>query len=324
MSNNSHLEYKLQGIRDNNHVVFSWDDKDFGDDEACELADALMQNTVVREIHLAGCNVGPRGAKALAEALKLTPTIKVLNLPENEIGDEGAIALAEAIRQLPDLSTLICDTNRYTHVAERAIANAIVLGGLKNITRAPVDHDVLKAFCSENFKRARGAFQPFPLPDVLEPERLRDMAERWPAIERSYANTATLEVVEALIADMPRPDVTQADAVAALMVRQGNYRAIDNPLVWRELDATMATLNNAGLQLQAAELLTADGKPSELLERAIGCGRVRHLFSYDNWEGASKADLQSVLRVLPEDIFIPNRTQLLSTIGREERQNARN
>ena len=321
-ANASYLEHVLKAIRENQLRAFRWDDGDLNNEDACALADALMHNTSVTEIDLSSNQVGDEGFVALGEMLKYKQNIQLIDVRNNKMGDEGCVALAEGVRHLPDLHTLITMNNDFSMVGCIALKNAIVGGDLKNITAAPISLPEVVEYCQENFRRARKAFQPFPLPDLLEPERLRDMAERWPAITRSYCNTATLEVVQEMIAAMPMPDLSQPDAVAALKVQQGDYRAVDNPLVWQKLNLTVETLNEAGMQLQKDALLTADGEPTEIFERAIGSGRVRHLFTYENWEGASKAELQSALRVLPEETFIPNRQQLLSIIGREERQQA--
>ena len=292
------------------------------DDDACALAEALRGNTTVTKLHLNWNLIGDRGAAALGKLLRYNDTIIELELVNNDIGDRGAIALAEGIRYHPNLSELRVKDNPFADAGKRAIAEAIILGDLKNITIIPVENLDLRKFCARNFDAARDVLLVNELPDVLEPGRLQTITERWHAIQRAHQGTEVLTIVENKLATMPGPDMSQPDAMSALSVQQGNYRAMDNPTVWWNLDETVAAFNAAGMYLRSQMLLTPEGEPSEILERAIGCGGARHLFRYENWEGASRSELQSVLAVLPEETFIPNRAQLTATIGREERQAA--
>ena len=127
-----------------------------------------------------------------------------------------------------------------------------------------------------------------------------------------------LDFVETL----PQADFDQPTALAALTTKVGEFAPMDNPNVWKAIDQTLRLLNESGRQLQMDELLNEDGTPNALLTRAIDVGKATAFFTYENWQGSSKNDLQTVLRVLPRDVHdkIPNRQQLIAAIGRDERQ----
>lgn len=62
----------------------------------------------------------------------------------------------------------------------------------------------------------------------------------------------------------------------------------------------VAHLNQQGLHLRSDILLTAEGKPSALLEQLIDNNAVSAVFTPDNWLGASKQELYRVHQALPE------------------------
>lgn len=61
------------------------------------LADALADNTQVRQLWLRGCNVGNDGARALASCLEQNMSIVDLFLANNDIGDVGLFAISDAL-----------------------------------------------------------------------------------------------------------------------------------------------------------------------------------------------------------------------------------
>lgn len=140
--------------------------------------------------------------------------------------------------------------------------------------------------------------------------------------ETVFFKAGELDAFEAFIHGLPtEPDLTQPTALAALTAKSGEYAPIDNPIVWQHFGSVLNGLNEADLQLQKDALVGSDGKPSALLTRALHMGQTGALFSYENWEGASKVDLQDTLRALPETARedLGNRHQLLNAIGRDER-----
>ena len=53
-----------------------------GEDGACQLAEALRDNSTLRELQLVGNPLGERGAKALVESLAHNTSVKDLWLPQ--------------------------------------------------------------------------------------------------------------------------------------------------------------------------------------------------------------------------------------------------
>ncbi|KAL7533289.1 hypothetical protein ACHAWF_004442, partial [Thalassiosira exigua] len=68
-----------------------------GDVGASRLAEALADNTQVRQLWLRGCGVGDDGARALASCLEQNMAVVDLFLGNNEVGGAGMEALADAL-----------------------------------------------------------------------------------------------------------------------------------------------------------------------------------------------------------------------------------
>lgn len=144
--------------------------------------------------------------------------------------------------------------------------------------------------------------------------------------ESVFFEEGEIDAFKAFIEALPtEPDFTQPTALAALTAKHGEYAAIDNPIMWQHFGSVLNGLNEAGMQLQKGDLVDASGAPSAIMERAIHMGQTGTLFTVENWEGASKADLQATLRALPETALdnIGNRHQLLNTVGRDARTSQR-
>ncbi|CAH2073137.1 unnamed protein product, partial [Iphiclides podalirius] len=70
----------------------------FLNDDACyHLSEMLVTNSVLKDLNLTGCRIGPSGVKQLMFGLPLNRSLRVLNLSKNQIGDEGIKYLAESI-----------------------------------------------------------------------------------------------------------------------------------------------------------------------------------------------------------------------------------
>lgn len=65
-----------------------------GDLGARRIAQALVRNQLLRQLHMAFNSVGPDGADAFADALDTNRCLQVLDIRDNEAGDAGAEALA--------------------------------------------------------------------------------------------------------------------------------------------------------------------------------------------------------------------------------------
>ena len=153
---------------------------------------------------------------------------------------------------------------------------------------------------------------------------VKDWIDHWRDLSTYENALGTMQPItdfRSFILSLPKPDFEQATAADALSAKQGEHAPMDNPIMWENIEQTLGLLNADGKQLQADALLDKNGAPSELLKRAIDAGKVPALFTLENWEGADKDDLQSVLRALPESTRqqILNRQQLLATLGRGER-----
>ena len=129
--------------------MVKYDEVDWGDDEAVQLAEVLPLCTSATVLSLEGKDaeterlhakvsnmltwnvvfdehnkISDRGAKALAAAFAegAMPKLERLILSGNQIGDEGAVALAEAVGKgaLPELKNLYLSGNKLSQTAKDA------------------------------------------------------------------------------------------------------------------------------------------------------------------------------------------------------------
>jgi NLR family CARD domain-containing protein 3 len=86
--------------------------------EACELAQALAENTSLRELFASGHDIGIEGAAAIGAALKRNSTLQVLCIGGSEMGDHGIAALiADGLLHNGGLQRLDLDYKSLTDAA---------------------------------------------------------------------------------------------------------------------------------------------------------------------------------------------------------------
>ena len=121
----SHFESLLLRLKDDDFRVSGIDmsGRQIGDKGAIRLADALTDNTQVRQLWLRSCQIGDKGAKALASCFEQNMAIVDLYLANNNIGDEGLSAIADALG-LSNLTLVTLELNG-NRVGERGIESLI-------------------------------------------------------------------------------------------------------------------------------------------------------------------------------------------------------
>lgn len=139
----SAFESLLERLRDDDFRVTGIDmsGREIGDKGVKRLAEALSDNTQVRQLWLRACQVKDEGAKALASCLEQNMAIVDLYLSKNAIGDKGVAAIADALGlSNQTLVTLELDDNP---VGDR---------GIEALTRAMEKNtSVLEATFENNF-----------------------------------------------------------------------------------------------------------------------------------------------------------------------------
>jgi hypothetical protein len=108
---------------------------DYNSTIGCDGVEALClglrSNTVLKQLHLPYCNIGPRGALALAQAMSFpTSAIYILNLQGNKIGCDGLKRIADGLRRSKALQTLNLadncihgDVETLSHFAKALLVN---------------------------------------------------------------------------------------------------------------------------------------------------------------------------------------------------------
>lgn len=96
-----------------------------GDIGTWALMSAIVENTTLQFLHLAGNNITDLGAKVIAGTLKHNSILTRLDLGCNKIGNEGTKAIAESLKSNITLSSLGLAKNRICDVGAKDIASAI-------------------------------------------------------------------------------------------------------------------------------------------------------------------------------------------------------
>ncbi|XP_023290191.1 leucine-rich repeat-containing protein 74A-like [Orussus abietinus] len=98
-------------------------------EDACfHLNDLLLHNTIVAELNLRGCRIGPSGAKKLVDGLSTTTSLLSLDLSRCELKDEGLLEIVPAI--------LACGTLSFIDLSHNLLASGSA--------------EILKTLLSEN------------------------------------------------------------------------------------------------------------------------------------------------------------------------------
>jgi len=124
---NSSFENLLERLVDDDFRVTGIDlsGRHIGDKGVERLAEALADNTQVRQVWLRDCNIGNGGAKALASCLEQNMAIVDLFLGKNSIGDEGVVAISDALA-----------VNNLTLISLELDDNEVGVRGLDSFARA--------------------------------------------------------------------------------------------------------------------------------------------------------------------------------------------
>jgi Ran GTPase-activating protein (RanGAP) involved in mRNA processing and transport len=80
--------------------------RQFDASDASKLADALKDNTALKELYASGHSIGMEGAKSFGEALKQNNTLQKLCIGDKDFGDEGVAALCAGLRHNSGLKVL--------------------------------------------------------------------------------------------------------------------------------------------------------------------------------------------------------------------------
>jgi len=96
----------------------------FGDIGVKALANALVNNSCLRELRLSGNSISGAGVNSLTSALENNSSLRELDLSYNSIGDIGAIALSSVLRD-PNSSFTILKIGWFGDIGISALTNAL-------------------------------------------------------------------------------------------------------------------------------------------------------------------------------------------------------
>ncbi|TYZ64648.1 hypothetical protein PybrP1_000415 [[Pythium] brassicae (nom. inval.)] len=102
-----------------------------GDAGAAVLCEGLFANSVLKQLHLDYCGIGPEGAIKLAQLVSMpSSAVETLSLQGNALGDDGLLHLSLGLARSSKLATLNLSDNGIRHNLEALVAfrDALVRG----------------------------------------------------------------------------------------------------------------------------------------------------------------------------------------------------
>ena len=302
-----------------------------GDDGMRFIANGLRHNSRVQVLDVADTGISDTGALYLADTMQHLEGLREVNVGSNEIGARGALAIAAGAAAIPTMAKITMGKNAVDAATVAAMGEAFLHAQHRNILEIASDHSMsseMKDLCAWN---RRAALDNFLLLDQMASVEMNDPATWWQIAERLPAMYSIvtkpserfnkLNRFRDFINGLPEVDFTQPITLEGLMTEQERFAPIDNPKTWFEWERVVQGLNANGHQFRQAELVTEEGSITPFCKSVIDHDQTASLFTYENWEGATRSELQATLRALPEEAFeaIPNRQQLLAALGSDER-----
>ena len=95
------------------------------DEQACLLADALVNNNSITSIDLSYNQLSAEGAQALAKVLETNQSLNYFSLNHNQVSDAGVQALAKALEANHSLNKLNLRCNQVGDAGAQALAKAL-------------------------------------------------------------------------------------------------------------------------------------------------------------------------------------------------------
>ena len=95
------------------------------EEAALGIVKAARQHDRMTSFGLAGCKIGPTGAKEIADYVQFTAVLTNLNLELNSLGPEGGKAIAEALETNAVLTKIDVRANSLDEAAKQSVRDAV-------------------------------------------------------------------------------------------------------------------------------------------------------------------------------------------------------
>jgi len=168
---------------------------------------ALSQNRTLVYLVLDGNSLGPQGGELLAQALRTNSALRHLSVAGTELGPDGAIAIADALPLNRGLQHLDMNRNGLQERGGRALALAAPFTSLCSLSVADNDLSAEVEACIAHGVGCR--FGQLTLAEML-------VVARKAALPKALLKDTAMFLERAA---MSRPEVEQADFVAALQAQ---------------------------------------------------------------------------------------------------------
>ena len=288
------------------------------------IADMVKKNQTVKKLFLSSNDINDAGACLLAEGLKSNFSIQQLNLFTNSFGDRGIEAFGEMLGGNDSLVMLHVNDDHISPEAFHAVETCVNANDNKNLHYIGTNtaRNPLFERCTANQTKTRECLKSITKNfEEITPADWWDIACRIPAIQYQGEKEVESHVsrFEEFLDSLPTFKSDQPLTLESLTASGKNGRTLlDNPRNWQDFGSVVTALNHNGIHIRADTILK-DEAFQPIWEKILERGMARHVFTEENWKGASPEELKAVLKILPPEVKeqIPNRHTLLAELGRQ-------
>lgn len=321
-------------------------------DEFEQILDIIRKHKGLKSFESRRMYFSKSQGEALAEALKTQSGLQELVMMHGRMDTAAVEPLIDFAAESGKLHRINLSGHQDSDEIARQMEARLVAPEYYSLTFAMPATNALRTQASANYKRLAKDAHLVKQGDVavIQPRELWRIEHQWHAIEE-LADGATRETLYAQLPSLPDGKIMLDDLFTG---DENGFTPLDNPLTWRkhpdllarlimqgELDETslsrqtpkqhtileyavglgdaqtaMKTLRDNGLRLGGTWLFQND-KLIEMADILVERGAWREAFSAENWHGAPRAELNAMLKALPDNLRnqIPNRHQLLAQAG---------
>jgi hypothetical protein len=287
-----------------------------------------------------------------------------IRLMDCGLDESGLTTLARNLGEQP----LLCRFHLQGNVADRgqypAFSDAVIASGSKNLLSTFPATDRLKA-CSAAIEAecdaVVGKLRGVPLNEQGASVVTNAQAiARLPAIGQMMRSTRFEEYFKVYMRELPPLPATLSTAALLRPANRLKQCPAENPANWREPEALLRrleeagetidaawldrhtrqgesllscglagggakfvqALNSRGIQLRGDYLLDEQQKPKEALRTLIALDNCPALFGLENWQGATSSELQQTLKAIPPEqrSHIGNRHLLAQQLRQQQQE----
>ncbi|MGB1539363.1 MAG: hypothetical protein ACPG80_00225, partial [Rickettsiales bacterium] len=286
-----------------------------GDEGAKALAEALKQNCSLKCLQLRANAIGEEGLLALAEALQENTTLEQMDvyISGRSVPLSAFRAFAKALPKHPNLALLkLCNSSREgCEIMAEAVKDAPRSNMVQLEPRHAQELNIWVENNEQYARKLRDAYHGLSGIEHCPPDKLLEFYRAIPALAASFSVPPSVaQELRQFVGALPKVDMDQPLSLDALVKEKPmgeggvGWTPVDNPEVMERFGEIAQGFQRQGEPLRAEALLedqeARKPQPSRLLKAIARAGKAYHLFTPENWKGASHKEMRRVYHAMPE------------------------